>query len=198
MRLVAFNLALFLGATALPTSENPQGGQACIDPSVQNFSFPADENAVLFAHKESEDPATTSTSTQKDSTNTDFLAVSVFKAKQWSSESKIMWTLGKPQHKWLENMNSPASRQVELCYNVTSDWNNVISSLAISEGFACRFYPNGDCASGSLCRWSSFLRSKGPSADIVVDFYVGESRRYVSDLGLFGWKDIISSYRCWR
>ncbi|KAH7076017.1 hypothetical protein FB567DRAFT_552989 [Paraphoma chrysanthemicola] len=88
MRLLAVSVALVLSAAALPVNDNHKKGQSDIDPSVQILSASADEIAGPLPIEELKDPVTTGKTTNKD-----YLLVNIYKDKQWSGESKGMWTL---------------------------------------------------------------------------------------------------------
>ncbi|GAW27345.1 hypothetical protein SAMD00023353_11200050 [Rosellinia necatrix] len=67
----------------------------------------------------------------------------------------------------------------QTCYNLENGWNDLVSSLLIPSGFGCIFYQNINCDPFDFQL-------------IVTGAY------YVSNVGDYGFNDIISSYLCYN
>ncbi|KAI0101507.1 hypothetical protein GGR51DRAFT_529959 [Nemania sp. FL0031] len=67
----------------------------------------------------------------------------------------------------------------QRCYNLVNGWNDQVSSLSVPSGFGCIFYQNNDCNPNDFRL-------------TVTGAY------YVSNVGDYGFNDIISSYLCYN
>ncbi|KAI1752064.1 hypothetical protein F4782DRAFT_547332 [Xylaria castorea] len=67
----------------------------------------------------------------------------------------------------------------QRCYNLGNGWNDQVSSLSVPSGFGCIFYQNSNCGSGDFRL-------------TVTGAY------YVSNLGDYGFNDIVTSYLCYN